>query len=614
LSAIDWLILLYAFTMRISRIQVKNFRNFHELDVNLGQHAVIVGENKIGKSNLIYGLRLVLDPSLPDSARALKDEDFWDGLPRPLSEEDRVSISIDFSDFENDERYLTVLGDFLISADPMVARLTFECGPASSDGTNEVTQSDYEFFIYGGDRPETPIGSEFRRRIPMDLLSALRDAEGDLASWRRSPLRPLLDEVAGRIDPEALEKIAMGITNATAAVTATPEIATLDDEIRRRLTEMVGIPNAIDTLLGFSPTEPSRILRSLRLLIDGGRRNISDASLGSANLLYLVLKTLQLEQLVWQKTRDHTVLAIEEPEAHLHPHLQRLVYRDFLKRRVHQESSTNSVSSERQATTILMTTHSPHIVSITPLDSLVLLRKSPEGGGSIGVSTALLEFDQEEREDLERYLDVTRGEMVFAKAVLLVEGDAETFILPVLGNLLGYDLDRLGITVCSVGGINFAPYVKLLGSNGLDIPFAVLTDFDPQPNDRNLGQARVLRLLGLIADENELADLDSEEQLALAEQRGIFLNEHTLEVDLFKCGRHVSMAKTLIELAESGPAKARANVWRKSPNTLDPQELLRDIETIGKGRFAQRLAGNLKNKCCPEYIDKAFKYVLERCV
>jgi putative ATP-dependent endonuclease of OLD family len=204
--------------------------------------------------------------------------------------------------------------------------------------------------------------------------------------------------------------------------------------------------------------------------------------------------------------------------------------------------------------------------------------------------------------------------MVFAKAVLLVEGDAETFILPVLGNLLGYDLDRLGITVCSVGGINFAPYVKLLGSNGLDIPFAVLTDFDPQPNDRNLGQARVLRLLGLIADENELADLDSEEQLALAEQRGIFLNEHTLEVDLFKCGRHVSMAKTLIELAESGPAKARANVWRKSPNTLDPQELLRDIETIGKGRFAQRLAGNLKNKCCPEYIDKAFKYVLERCV
>ena len=48
--------------MRLSRIQINNFRNFVALDVALGQHAVIVGENKIGKSNLIYALRLVLDP------------------------------------------------------------------------------------------------------------------------------------------------------------------------------------------------------------------------------------------------------------------------------------------------------------------------------------------------------------------------------------------------------------------------------------------------------------------------------------------------------------------------------------------------------------------------
>ena len=62
--------------MRISRIQIQNFRNFHDFDIALGEHAVIVGENKIGKSNLLFALRLLLDPSLPDSARQLKEEDF----------------------------------------------------------------------------------------------------------------------------------------------------------------------------------------------------------------------------------------------------------------------------------------------------------------------------------------------------------------------------------------------------------------------------------------------------------------------------------------------------------------------------------------------------------
>ena len=57
--------------MRISRIQISNFRNFASVDFSVGHHSVIVGENKIGKSNLVYALRLVLDPSLPDSARKL---------------------------------------------------------------------------------------------------------------------------------------------------------------------------------------------------------------------------------------------------------------------------------------------------------------------------------------------------------------------------------------------------------------------------------------------------------------------------------------------------------------------------------------------------------------
>jgi hypothetical protein len=123
-----------------------------------------------------------------------------------------------------------------------------------------------------------------------------------------------------------------------------------------------------------------------------------------------------------QPIRDDRV-SIGPPEAHLHPHLQRLVYPDFLRRRTHLESSVHP-ELERPATSVIMTTHSPHIVSVSPLSSLVLLRKTGDGSTE-GSSTALLQLEDSDREDLEQYLDVTRGELLFAKGILLVEGDAE---------------------------------------------------------------------------------------------------------------------------------------------------------------------------------------------
>lgn len=598
--------------MRISRIEIENFRNFRHLDVAIAAHAVIVGENKIGKSNLLYALRLLLDPSLPDSARQLKGEDFWDGLPRPLTKDDVIKVSLEFADFEDDDRFLAVLGEFLISSEPMVARLSYVFGPSGVEDDEPLKESDYDFFIYGGDKPESRISSEFRRRLPMDLLAALRDAEGDLANWRRSPLRPLLDEVSTLIDRSALEAIAKDISDATEAVTETAEIGELAERITNRMSDMVGEANAMETTLGFSPTEPDRLLRALRLFIDDGKRGVGDASLGSANILYLALKWLELEQLVEKGKRDHTFLAIEEPEAHLHPHLQRLVYRDFLRRREHQEGN-DATEEVRPATSVLMTTHSPHIVSVSPLNSIVLLRKAADGESSEAVSAANLELDESEREDIERYLDVTRGEMLFAKGALLVEGEAEMYVIPALAKLRGQDFDELGITVCSVAGTNFAPYVKLLGPNGLNIPFAVITDLDPMEDGKKLGEKRILDLLPLLVSEKKLNGKKPAELLSMAPSVGLFVNEHTFEVDLFKCGRVRSMCKTLVELGESQAARDRAEAWRKAPEKLDVPRFLGDIERIGKGRFAQRLASNMTKNNCPEYIKEAINHVITLC-
>lgn len=596
--------------MKLHRVEIKNFRNFRHLDVLVGPHAVIVGENKVGKSNLLFALRLILDPTLPDAERSLRTEDFWDGVARPLCVNDEVRVAVEFAEFEDNDDHLALLGEYLVQTEPMIARVTYLFRPIPGLGGGPKKDSDYEFLVFGGDRPECRVGFEFRRRLPLNLLPALRDAVGDLANWRTSPLRPLLDRVAGEIKRDRLEELADAVSSATAAIAACDEVESVGERISERLVEMVGSLHAVETCLGFAPADGEKLIRTLRLFIDEGQRSVADASLGTANLLYLALKSLQLDQQVADGERDHTFLAIEEPEAHLHPHVQRRVYRTFLRPRQATTTLPDSTVTER---TVLLTTHSPHIVSVAPVRSLVLLRQSADRTATEGVSTAALELSDTEADDIERYLDVTRGELVFARGVLLVEGEAEQYLVPVLAELHGNHLDELGISVCAVGGTHFLPYLKLVGPHGLNMPFAVITDADPDV--RTPGVGRVRSFLEYLAP-NEVSETDSDEDVvSLGEAHGLFLTDDTFEVALFRAGRHRTFERTMRELSSSGAAKKRAREWKDDPSSLDQDRMLRDIDAIGKGRFAQRWARHISQsnrRLAPRSVIEALNHVIAR--
>ncbi|HEV2521705.1 MAG TPA: AAA family ATPase [Candidatus Acidoferrales bacterium] len=611
--------------MWLSRITIKNFRNFKSLDVKLGKHAVVLGENKVGKTNLLFALRLILDPSLPDSARRLRLDDFWDGLPRPLTSEDMMEISVQFRGFEKSENLLAVLADHLVKPDPMVARVTYRYQPVPGLKSAPKSESDYEFVIFGGDRPDNTVGYDLRRWMPLDLFPALRDAEADLARWSRSPLRPLLDRAAKTVDAEALKTIAKEVHKTTSKIAGLPELASVVDQVNSQLTTMVGSKHAVETALGFAPTEADRLLRALQLMIDGGKRGVAEASLGSANVLYLALKELEHQYLVDEGERQHTFLAIEEPEAHLHPHLQRLIYRNYLQTRDEAEAPP-------EARSILLTTHSPNVASVAPLSNIVVLRRAGGKNHTIGKSLQGLKLEKEEREDLERYIDVTRGELFFSKGVILVEGDAEKFLLPTLAKLHDpeLDFDALGITVCSIGGTNFAPYVQLLGPEGLDIPFAVLTDFDPKgevvsqedadPDDEGVGNCfgenRVVnQIMNHVMDAKVWKELSFKDVLARAEEHGVFLNEFTFEIDLFNAGAEEEFAEAIKGLTGNKKMHKRFNALSSDPGTLDAKQFLKDIDSVGKGRIAQRLASIFlagDADVCPPYIKAALDFMKDK--
>jgi putative ATP-dependent endonuclease of OLD family len=181
------------------------------------------------------------------------------------------------------------------------------------------------------------------------------------------------------------------------------------------------------------------------------------------------------------------------------------------------------------------------------------------------------------------------------------------------------ELDHLGISICSVAGTNFVPYAKFL--TGLGIPFSVVTDWDPQADGESLGKRRVAEIIrateivraGSVSAELE-ATLAAEDAAFrdTAAGYGCFLNDHTLEIDLFLDSFDEQITETLLE-GDFGPVRQqRIREWGEEPWTLDTTNYIALVNEIGKGRFAQRLASRISGRMPPRYIMNAIQYVVDR--
>lgn len=655
----------------ISRVVIKNFRNFKDVDVCLGHKQIIIGENNVGKTNFLRAIQLVLDPTLSDEDRMLQESDFNDSIKNPMENKEEILIEIYIDNYDQNKTILAVFQDATVMTEEgkEVLKFTYRFFPY----INEGGAVEYQYNIYKGKDETKKFGSYERKYLNIKVVKALRDVEGEMRNSRTSPIQKMLKNYA--IDKQDLEHIAEEYRKNGEKILNLDELVDLTNNINKRFGMVLG-NNDFDVSLRAMEINPAKVLSSLKLLM--AQRNTTEISLGLNNILYIsmILQLLQdktiptlikaekymelssiqggdilkdtyevskngnyflnddISEIQQDKlytfmsknmpiSKGVTILAIEEPEAHLHPVNQRLIYRDVI------QNSSNSV---------LLTTHSTHITAIAPIDSIVHLHDDREGGTEIH-ATAAMPISEGEFLDVERYLDVKRGEIYLGKAVILVEGIAEEYLIPQFANLLGKPLDEKGIIVCNINCTNFTPYVKLLRS--LDIPYAVITDGDyyyeneeeeriyhQMVNDDSdaksgwLGMEiieQMINELGLNGDEKMPDDPDEKDQLFYS--LGLFVGHYTFEVDLMECAATsknnsdsaIKVISDLFSELTTGGTRQKEN-FKKELKTGEYWKCLNKIEGngIGKGRFAQRLSGVCMKEHIPEYIQSAINYIYEK--
>ena len=455
-------------SIQIDFIRVTGFRGIHDLEVSLPRIAVLIGANNAGKTSLIKALQL----GLGDYSRYLTEEDFYIAPDEKRAAEIVVDVRIipigsdgcrtkDFT-----EEWQTEFGDKIQSetnGNQFLAIRT-RAKRNSTKGGFDTTRSTLEswppFKTWSNAKvKESRLGTRFQS-LPFISLEAQRDIHQDLRDKSSFMSRILSSVEYNKDDIQALEELIKEVNKE--AVDKSQVLKTLKSHLEK-LNQSIGgsggaelspIPKKIrDLSKNFSVYFGEKDKTSFSMEYHGmGSR--SWASLLTIKSFVEILKTKHAAE----SEPFFPILAIEEPEAHLHPNAQKTLFPQLAE-------------IEGQ---VILSTHSPFLVAMADLYQFRSLVRTSSGIEGYQISHVMT---NEDKKVLAREVLANKGEMLFAKAILLFEGVTEEQAIPAMFKAyLGFSPWDVGVSCISVGGKNYSPYVRLAASLG--IPTCILSDND----------------------------------------------------------------------------------------------------------------------------------------
>ncbi|WP_391204443.1 AAA family ATPase [Psychrobacillus sp. L4] len=638
--------------MYISSLDVINFRNFKNASFKFKEGInTLIGENSSGKSNALYAIRLLLDDSLPLNASQLLETDINRSLGNWKGH--WVVLKITFKDLDSSEAASFVThntGD--VSAEESVGsyglyfrpnkkirKRLFELSEANSTQAEiesflkDITIVDYETVFtcrLNGDfnnkeiykslvgdfengifpNPDeedlsllgniSPHITLIKKEVSCTFVKALRNVISELKQRKSSPLLHLLRGTAKEIKIEEAEELKNKVKTLNTEISELKEIEELTKSISKSLNNTLGYTYSPHVSIKSElPEEIETLLHSLTLWVgddaNSNQGKIDDLSLGGANLIYITLKLLEYEFYQTQEGKAAHFLLIEEPEAHIHTHIQKTLFDKY----------------QFENTQVIITSHSTHISSASKIDSVNVLIKD-KSHTEVCHPSAGLEADTCKR--IERYLDATRSTLLFAKGVILVEGDAELILLPAMfKEVFGLSLDEIGVSVINVSSTVFEHIANLFDEQRIHRKCAIVTDLDkalePLPIDEK--------------DDNELQKSIRASQKSGAERKvlldaaynnnpwvNVYYAPHTFEIDFSINGNEHEIKSLLPSIySKKSAIESSEKLLDSGDSVIVGKETLRLAKKEGKGWFALLLVETLSSRTIiPKYILEAIAF------
>ena len=501
--------------MYISGIEIKNFRSFDNINIDFHEGVnVLIGHNNSGKSNLLRALAIIFDRTVK---KQLSVEDFNNSLTIDSlkKQSPKIVITVRIKQSENEDlmtdELITVSNWLTKLEEPYEAKIQYEFFLPISEEKNYVDTVNkannkeeiwniirsqfirlYISKIWGGNpENQVPIDNDNLNKFDFQFLDAIRDVERDMFSGRNTLLKSVIDFFldydikSDKNITEEEQKMKLQERKDIFSTHSSQLIKNIQERLDSGNQEILSYIEEIGASYDKSTPDfegqlsESEIYTVLQLIVrqtTGMSIPITHNGLGYNNLIFMALLLSKMQadsdgEFLGSNAKVFPILAIEEPEAHLHPTMQNEFIK-FLKNNI----------KDKKVKQIFITTHSTHISSSTNIDDIICLYKKNDIGNVSYPGRILGENNIKSKKYVQRFLDATKSNMLFAEKIIFVEGLAEQLLLNIFAEYLGKSLEKNHVAVINVGGRYFEHFLHLFDSNNkgaIDRKVSCITDLDP---------------------------------------------------------------------------------------------------------------------------------------